>query len=838
MTHAIDSIASFQLDNGLSVVVIPTQSPVLALQLWVKTGSIHEESYLGAGLSHFVEHMVFKGTEDYTYQELFKTVQNAGAKLNAYTTFDHTVYTFDGTASAFTTGLAILNNLGFKPTFPEQEWGKERDVILREIALYADDPDDRLDTLVLSTAYRVHPYRYPVIGYQKLFEQLTLDHLKQYWQKRYGVNNAILVVASNLPDDQIRTQVTSVFGAHSQRYMAPLWIPDEPLQLVERSQRLTGHYQLTRGILAFKIPGLGHPDLVPLQVIGTVLGSGESSILYQKLRKELRCVYQVDTSVCAELYQGLLIIKYTCDADKRTLVEQQLQEHLVQWTLDALDQKAIDKTYRQALITEIDTNRSASELAQHIGWVKLNFDDFSYPQHYLDQLKTLTVEAVQTVIHRYLIPSQRVQVSLEPTPQSTPSATVNPTSVPQQKLATFELQSVRLVYQRCTHLPKTHIVALFPAGALRETPQERGISHLFATLLTKDTRQQSALDIANQIEAIGGQWQGFVGNDYLGLSIETLAENTTLAIQLLQEALTQYNLVPQTFKVEKQAQIAALNDLQDDITYVGLQGLRQQFFQNHPYAVPPNGTQKTLAGITLEDCQRFGDRLIQANNCVLSIVSSLPKQFFVDALGPLCNTLPTASSSNHILDDQPFTPQPTERVPVHFQQAMVLLGYPIAGYTHPDFLIGALLETLLNEISSVLEEPIREIHGLAYTVGATRILGSQLGLLGVLANTKTEQVDKVHQEMIQCMNTLLTHRLTSEIFTACRNCLKTNRQICLQSIGYRAFTAGYHCLLKLPMKDYLSYDALVDSITLDDFIDRCHDFIENPIVRILTHHDK
>ena len=134
----------FKLENGLSVIYLPIpNTQVLALQMWVKTGSIHEGSFLGSGVSHFVEHMVFKGTQHRTYADIFKETQQQGAKMNAYTSFDRTVYTYDGHVDSLAVGLDILGDMLCNSIFPEEELVKERDVILREIAMCNDDPEDR-----------------------------------------------------------------------------------------------------------------------------------------------------------------------------------------------------------------------------------------------------------------------------------------------------------------------------------------------------------------------------------------------------------------------------------------------------------------------------------------------------------------------------------------------------------------------------------------------------------------------------------------------------------------------------------------------------------------------
>ncbi|MGC4015654.1 MAG: pitrilysin family protein [Luteolibacter sp.] len=143
MEYPVVTATSETLPNGLSLILDPDPSaPVVSAQIWVETGSMHEGDRLGSGISHFLEHMVFKGTRDYDGETLANTVQAAGGHWNAYTSFDRTVYYIDGPSSSLPEFLKILTGLVFFPTLPEAEFEKEKDVIRREIDMGLDDPDN------------------------------------------------------------------------------------------------------------------------------------------------------------------------------------------------------------------------------------------------------------------------------------------------------------------------------------------------------------------------------------------------------------------------------------------------------------------------------------------------------------------------------------------------------------------------------------------------------------------------------------------------------------------------------------------------------------------------
>lgn len=822
------SAHNFQLENGLSVIFLPiTNSDILSVQMWVKTGSIHEGRYLGSGISHFVEHMVFKGTDRRTYAQIFKEVQQQGAKINAYTSFDRTVYTYDGCTRSLDTGLDILGDMLQCSTFPENELVKERDVILREINMTHDDPEDRLSQILFENAFQQHPYHYPIIGVKAIFERLSRKDLLNYWHERYAINNMTLVIAGNLSLKIVKETVSKYLDSYAPRSIPPTFIPQEPFQLAKRDFQEYGDYQLTRGAMAFKIPGIGHKDSAKLQVLANILGEGESSLLYQKLREELHLVYNVEASSWMANGQGLFWIQYTCENGRRSEVETCLQQYLVKWAQASLTEKAIEKAYHQAIVSELDTQKTVSGQAHHVGWATVCLGDKNYMKHYLQQLKNLTPKEVKAVVRKYFKDVSCTCVSLEPRSCCPKDSIVLADLKVGSVVTETEVKGVRVLIQHCDHLPKTHIQAIFSAGAFFEPPQKRGLTQLLATLLTKDTQQHLAAEIALQIEEVGGQLNGFSGNDYLGLSLEVLEDDTPLACRMLEEALTQPAFLSSTFAIEKDAQLAELREMQDDIFYVGFQKLRQQFFQDHPYNTGHLGTEESLLSITLDDVRAFYQKIICKANGIISVVTSLSDAQILKQLEPICGRLSDAQSSiGQQTENFSFKPSMFKEEHLFKEQSMVFQAYPMAGAESQDFYLGEILEELFNGLSSSFVEEVREKRGLAYTVGATRLTGKQQGMFCLFAGTQSSQVKIVEAEMRKGIQRILDKTVTLQEFEICRRCLKVNHQLRLQTIGRKAFYMGYNRLLGLSLQRCLDYEKFIDELTLASFFERCKTYLQ------------
>src|SRR5947209_4191871 len=223
------------LPNGLTIIVQEDHSaPVASVQAWCATGSINEDQHLGAGLSHILEHMLFKGTKTRSTNEIAQKVQDVGGYINAYTSFDRTVFWIDVPKDGVATALDVLADATMNSTLPPQEYQKEQEVIRREFAMGMDDPDRTITHLLFATAYQQHPYRFPVIGELEIYNQLTQEQVVQYYKTRYVPNNLTFVVVGDVDAEKVRQQLAEAFKSYPEKSLKPVFVPAEPPQLGRR----------------------------------------------------------------------------------------------------------------------------------------------------------------------------------------------------------------------------------------------------------------------------------------------------------------------------------------------------------------------------------------------------------------------------------------------------------------------------------------------------------------------------------------------------------------------------------------------------------------------------
>src|SRR3990170_5662422 len=200
-----------KLDNGLTVVIEEERSaPVVSVQMWVKVGSADEPQKL-AGISHVFEHMLFKGTEKKGVGQIATMIESVGGDINAYTSFDNTVYHLTVPSRYFGTGLDVISDAIQHSSFDPAELKKELEVVLEEIRMNEDNPGRRLFKSLLGTSFTTHPYGRPVIGYVDTVKTFTRKDILRFFKKWYVPNNMVLVIVGDVDHDEALKAIKDSF---------------------------------------------------------------------------------------------------------------------------------------------------------------------------------------------------------------------------------------------------------------------------------------------------------------------------------------------------------------------------------------------------------------------------------------------------------------------------------------------------------------------------------------------------------------------------------------------------------------------------------------------------
>jgi zinc protease len=801
--------------NGLELVVLEDDSaPVASVQAWVRTGSIHEGQWLGAGLSHFLEHMLFKGTSTRGPQDFARGIQERGGYINAYTSFEQTVYWVDIPAQNVTVAIELLADAVLHSTLPEPELAKEQEVIRREFAMGNDDPDTVAGKQLFATAFAEHPFRHPVIGYRDVFDRLTRGDLDAYYRTRYAPNNVFFVIVGDVKADAIREQLGGLFDPHPRRPLPDVLVPREPGQMGRREQHTEFDTQLARLGLAWHVPEITHADIPVLDLLSSVLGTGRSGRFYRRLREGLAIVHGIDAWCYTSSTAGLFGVDAVLDPDK---VDQTIRE--VQAMMGAIQEQGVtpaelDKARRQFLSHQFHSLITMRGKASSLGSNWLHARDLNFNQTYLAAVQRVTSDDLRRVAGQYFAGENLTVSSLMPKGTSRKRAA----STAARRAGTVEKftlsNGLRLLVREDDRLPLVSMVATFRGGLLAETAADNGISRLLARTLIKGTRTRSADEIAETIEAAGGTIGTDSGNNSLSVSARVLRPDLGLGLGLLADILLHASFPAAALGRERDAQLAAIKSDAEEPTSVARNLLRARLFAGHPFALPILGTPETLAPLKPSDLAACRDRCVLAANGVLSVFGAVKASEVLDLAERALAAIPAGAAPSRSIPQPQFPAAGIDdTILMPKEQAVLMIGFPGVDLYSPDVLPLELIDEACSDIGSRMFNRIREDMGLAYFVGSSNLIGLARGAFSFYVGTDPAKLAEVKAALTDEIRKLAADGLTPAELDRAKAKLLGAQAIRNQSNDALAFACALDELYGLGHRHYESLRDRVESVT-------------------------
>ena len=383
----------FILPNGLRVVGERlTHVRSCTVGVWVKVGSMNEAEAEN-GLSHFIEHMVFKGTQKRSARDIAEEMDDVGGQLNAFTSKDCTSYYAKVIDEDLPLAVDILSDLALHPRFDPAELQKERGVILEEIAMVEDTPEDLVGE-VLSEAQFDGSLRRPILGSTELIRAYTREDLLRYWQRHYVPGNMVVAIAGNYDWDQFLSLVSEHFGAFAQSETPPAAEAQRILSGRLAREKDTEQLQISLGY-----PGIamGDDDLFALSVFNSAIGGGMSSRLFQRIREELGMAYSVYTYPTSYPGCGAFTIYAGTSPENGEVVLREIQSELAKALHDGFTEKEFKSAKAQLKGGFVLGLESSSGRMQSIGRSMLLLDRLREPEETLQKIEAVTMEDVLRV---------------------------------------------------------------------------------------------------------------------------------------------------------------------------------------------------------------------------------------------------------------------------------------------------------------------------------------------------------------------------------------------------------------------------------------------------------
>ena len=807
------------LENGLVIIVREDHSaPVVSAQAWAMAGSIHEGKWLGAGLSHVLEHMLFKGTTTRPGSRIDQEVQEAGGYMNAYTSFDRTVYHIDVPNTGATTAIDILCDIMQHATLPPDELAKELDVIRREMDMGQDDPGRRSGRRLFETAYTRSPYRFTIIGYLDIFNELKPEDIRAYYHEKYAPNNVFYVVAGDVKRDEVVEQIKKAYAQSKSRALPPNFLPAEPKQTAPREIIEEAPIEMGHLHFAWHIPEIRHPDVPVLDVLSVLLGSGRSSRLYQQVRERQGVVHHADAWTYNPGSTGLFGVSAMVDADKFSVARDALLAEVEKIKSLSVSGHEVQKAVKQFISATLSARKTMEGQANDLGGSWLAANNLTFSERYLAAVKRVSHADVQRVAREYLTAENRTLYALLPagtTPETSTAAETNVDS----PIRKFELANgLRLLVKESHRLPFVEFRAAFQGGVLMENVGNNGITQLLAKMLLKGTPARDAEKIATEIESVGGHMDSYGGNNSFGVNAEVLSGDFAVGLDLLADVLLNPTFPAEPLEREREVQIAGIQSQRDHLLKSASNAMRRALFGDTGYGLDPLGTEASVATLNAAGLKSFHQKLVAPNNCVLSIFGDVKaddvkadvEKAFASWKSTPASAMETASRRAQDANSVRRVEETRDK-----KQAVIVTGYPATTMHDEDRYALDLLQEACSDLGSRLFLRVREKLGLAYYVGAQHFPGLAPGYFAFYAGTEPTKAGLVEQEFLKEAELLRTEGLTAEELKRAKAKIIGQKKIARQDLGSLASLTALDELYGLGFQRTELDDAKLEAVTLE-----------------------
>ncbi len=808
------------LGNGLEVLVREDREhPLVSVQLWVKAGSLHEGEWTGAGLAHCLEHMLFKGTWKRSAQEISQQIQQLGGSVNAYTTFNRTVYYIDGLAAHAESYLEILADMARNSKLDAAELEKEQEVIRREMAMYDDDPGSVVQELLQATAFRQHPLREPVIGHRAVFDQVRQPDLAAFYRRHYVPNNCFVVLTGAIDPETAFAAVERLLGDWTRAPRETPRLPAEPVQRGRRETRRNFATELTRVMLGWPVPGEGHEDKPALDVLAFLLGSGRSSRFYQELREKRGIAHWVWAGAWGAQECGLFAAEAECDPKDEAACRDALLEVIetlqARGPANAELAKAVRATIGGQLRSLSTTKGQAASLGH--GWLAAGSLD--YARHYLDAVRALTPARIREVAQRYLLPAGLTTAVVGPEVETSKAASATRTGSSDIERHILP-NGLTLLVRENPRLPLVSIRAGFLAGVPAETEANAGVTMLSAGLLLKGTKKRPAARIAAELENLGGSLHCSADAHRYVLGADVLRGDEALAVELLADLARQATLPAAGLAEVKKRQLAGLQEESEDPLTVALRRARREIFTGLPFARTALGSEKSIRAIQVADCRAMLKDSLTGANGVISIdgdIRAADIRRLVQAhFGKLPRgerrpvTLPAAALKKEVAKPGRW------RQTLDKEQAVLVVGFRTPGLHDPVTQALTLIDEACSDMGSRLFNRLREELGLAYYVGAQHFAALGAGAFYFYIGTDAAKLDLARTEMLRQVADLARRGLSAAEIDRAKTAWKSSWLRSQQGTAARADALGWNELNGLGHDHFQKLPGLIDAVSAAD----------------------
>ncbi len=834
------------LANGLDVILEESRAaPVVAFQAWVRVGSADEPPEL-AGIAHVFEHMLFKGTAKRGVGQIAREVESAGGDINAWTSFDETVYHLVLASRFFDTGLDILADTLQSSNFDADELERERKVVLEEIKQGHDSPDRVASQLLFATAFPTHPYGRPVIGDETSVRRMTREDLVRFFHSHYVARNVTLVVVGDFDSALAARKIDAAFaGMRAGRPPAARARATEstaPRIVVRAADIKEAHV-----LLSFHTPSITHEDVPALDLLTVALGQGDSS----RLNLEVVRNRQLTTSAYAYMFTprdaGLMVVGASMPPGRIDEAARALLEETLRLTREEIAPDELAKARSNLESDLVYDKETVQGYARKLGFFAAIAGDVGYEDRYFHRLRQLGPADLRRVAEKYLrlpaltltalIPeakearraerAARTEARLRAVAAAAGARIVRRYAAASSRAAVDDVvrlalpSGMRILVLRDTTVPTVAIRGVWQGGLRYEDARSNGIANMIAALLVRGTKSRTAEQLMTEVEGMAGGIGGSVGRNSLSLHAELLSRHWERGLEIFADCVRNPAFSDDEIEKERRIVLDDIRAQEDNLGQAAFRLFHATFWKKHPYRLDVLGTRESVSTLTRRRLLDHYRRHYSPGGLTVAIVGDVDTARLVAKLQALFADVPARAAPEGapvLPEERPRTDAAEAFEFLPRQQAHVVLGYPGTTLTSPDRFTFDLLAQVLSGQGGRLFAELREKRALAYRVSAFSVEGVEPGYFAVYLACSPENLEEAVAGIRDELRKIVDQGVTTAEVERARRYLIGSHAIGLQRRSAVAAAMAFGELYGQGWQEYRRYADHVGRVTADDVV--------------------
>jgi zinc protease len=867
-----------QLPNGLVVIAQHiTGAPVASVQVWVRTGSIYERQHNGAGLSHFLEHLLAGGsTTNRTEEQTNQVLGSIGAQTNAATSLDNVHYYIDTSSAHAATAIELMSDWMLNSTISQTEYERERSVIQREFDMGRGEPNRIFWKATQQACFRYHPARHPTIGYIDEFLKITRDEIYNFYRQMYVPNNMVFSVAGEIDPQAVVDQVAKLWAGAKRSTVPPVLFPVEPV--IEEPSRITGHADIDRPRLRMVWPGteMGTHDDYALDLLAGILGDGELSRLVQSVRNRQGLVTSVDAYNQSFAWgRGFFGIDATVSADKLDQAHEAILAEVARLATVNVTDEELDRAKRKTLSAVIFAAQSANATASRVASDFLRSGNPDYLDHYAREIQKVTAADVQSVAHRFLKSQRLITITLMPSkgePQDparpadvegvskVPSELVEldnaglvakyrhlpaadklaaATKIERSKVTMHTLANgLRVLIQRDTRLPIVAMQWYHLGGLMADEPGREGVANAMSTMMMKGAGGQSADEIARQLESLGADVGASIGNSTFYVNGQSLAADWPTVLGIMADVILRPEFPDDQWQLMQPRLLAAIDSINDSwYSQLRVNFTQTYFGDGHPWASPQLGRRDVVQSLTTEQLRKFHADHFGARPGVLAIFGDVDEKQVIARVTELFGSMPAEPAVKVTPPVRGSSPGGYVVKTTNKPLTAVQIGWgPGMPRQSPDYAPALVMNRVLDSFPvGWLDVALRgDGPGLVYAVGAGMMTGAAPGYFSVMFNTQADVLDEALTRSLKVIDRIRTEPVDSATLQRARTAVLVSEALSRQTASQRAAASALDELYGLGYNQADRFIEELDSVTAADIQRVARKYLAEPVGVILS----